>query len=319
MLGRLRYTCIMADLAAFAECSAMDLLRHGERKFPRAGVLASSVGRGWEGVAAELRSHPAGDLPAIVPEQMEITLALRRCEGALVSRKGAGQRQRTAVECGAIWLCPVGVGEDEINISAPLDDILHIYLPPQRFSGLADLYGDHGIRADSIRYLSDLRDPLIQQLGLAIRDELTHETSAGRMLVETAALALTARLAQAYSHDRSQPPVTALVRDCPERIRRAIEFMHENIDREISVAQLADVACLSPFHFARMFKRVTGQTPHGFVSAMRFELARKLLADRDLALVTIAHRVGFSSQAAFTTAFKRTAGSSPGAYRRRLR
>ncbi|WP_156462448.1 AraC family transcriptional regulator, partial [Methylobacterium sp. CCH7-A2] len=92
----------------------------------------------------------------------------------------------------------------------------------------------------------------------AIRDELTHETSAGRMLVETAALALTARLAHAYSHDRSQPPVTALVRDCPERIRRAIEFMHENIDREISVAQLADVACLSPFHFARMFKRVTG-------------------------------------------------------------
>lgn len=296
----------------------MDLHRHGERKFPRAGVLESSAGRGWRGVAAELRSHPAGDLPAILPDQMEITLAIRRCEGAFVSRKGAGQRQRAAVEAGAIWLCPVGIGEDEINISAPLDEILHIYLPPERFASLAELYGDGGVRADAIRYLSDLRDPLIRQLGHAIRDELAQESSAGRMLVETAALALTARLTQNYSHDRTVAPPASLEAACPARIARAIAFIGDNLERDMSVAELAEIACLSPFHFARMFKRVTGKTPHGFVSARRFELARNLLTDRDLPLVVIAHRAGFSSQAAFTAAFKRMAGASPGAYRRRL-
>lgn len=295
----------------------MDLHGHGERKFPRAGLLASSAGRGWAGVAAELRAHPAGELPAIVPDQLEITIAARRSPGAFVSRKGAGQRQRSAVEQGAIWLCPVGIGEDEINISAPLDEILHIYLPAERFTSLAELYGDGRIRADQIRYLSDLRDPLIRQLGNAIRDELLRETAAGRILVESAALALTARLAHSYAHDGCRAPDATLEADCPVRIRRAIDFIHDNLQREITIAELAEAACLSPFHFARVFKRVTGKTPNGYVSAARFGLACRLLGDRELPLVAIAHRAGFSGQAAFTAAFKRMAGISPGAYRRR--
>ncbi|WP_188092614.1 AraC family transcriptional regulator [Azospirillum sp. B21] len=296
----------------------MNLHAHGTFKFPNAGLAATSLGRGWNGVAAELRSHPAGDLPAIVPTQMEITLATRRSPGAFVMRKGAGVRQRSAVEEGTIWLCPVGVGEDEISISAPLDEILHIYLPADRFDGLAALYGDARIRADAIRYLADLRDPLIRQIGLSIRAELLQETSAGRMMVESAALALAARVAHAYAHDRPEPSQTPQEADCPKRISRVIDFIRDNLERDISVGELATVACLSPFHFARMFKRLTGKTPHGFVSAERFALARKLLGDPDMPLVTVAHRSGFSTQAAFGTAFKRAMGCTPGAYRRRL-
>ncbi|WP_207458263.1 AraC family transcriptional regulator [Azospirillum sp. SYSU D00513] len=281
-------------------------------------MAATSLGRGWNGVAAELRSHPAGDLPAILPTQMEVTLATRRSPGAFVRRKGAGLRQRSAVEQGAIWLCPVGVGEDEIGISAPLDEILHIYLPADRFDALADLYGDGRIRADAIRYLADLRDPLIWQIGLSIRSELLRETSAGRMMVESAALALAARLAHAYGEDCPNNPDAAPEADCPKRIARAIDFIRDNLERDISVSELAEVACLSPFHFARMFKRVMGKTPHGFVSAERFELARRLLGDPDMPLVTVAHRSGFSNQAAFSTAFKRAMGCTPGDYRRRI-
>jgi AraC-type DNA-binding domain-containing proteins len=97
-----------------------------------------------------------------------------------------------------------------------------------------------------------------------------------------------------------------------------IDFIRANLERNISVSELATVACLSPFHFARMFKRMTGKTPHGFVSSERFELARKLLGEQDIPLVAVAHRSGFSSQAAFSTAFKRAMGCTPGAYRRRL-
>jgi AraC family transcriptional regulator len=295
----------------------MDLHSHGEFKFPNAGLVASSQGRGWSGIAAELRCHPPGDLPAIVPTQMEITLATRRSPGAFVSRKGAGLRQRTAVEAGTLWLCPVGVGENDINISAPLQDVLHIYLPADRFAHLAELYGDPGIRADAIRYLADVDDGLIRQLGLAIRHELCGESASGRMMVEAASLALVARVAHTYGHDspgrrgtdETAPP-------CSLRIQRAIRFIRENLDQDLTVADLAEVACLSPFHFARMFKAATGSTPHGFVSAARLEEARRLLVQRKLSLADIAHRSGFSSQAAFSTAFRRALGCSPREYQR---
>jgi AraC family transcriptional regulator len=297
----------------------MDLHRHGAHKFPQAGLLASSGGRNWQGVAAELRSHPAGDLPAIVPTQMEITLATRSMPGAHVSRKGAGVRQRTAVETGTVWLCPVGVGEDDINISAPLTEVLHIYLPAERFSALASLYGDARIRADAVRYLADVQDPLIRQIGLSILGELTRESSAGRMMVEAAALALTARVAQAYGHDRPEAADPFCGdRDCPERIRRAIDFIHDNLHRDLGVTELAAIACLSPFHFARLFKRVTGKTPCTYVSGARLERARRLLSERRMSLVEVALTSGFSSQAAFGTAFKRVVGCTPGAYRHRV-
>jgi AraC family transcriptional regulator len=213
----------------------------------------------------------------------------------------------------------VGVGEDDINISAPLNEILHIYLPTSRFDALADLYGDARIRADAVRYLADVQDPLIRQISLSILGELAQETSAGRMMVESAALMLSARIAQAYGHDR--PDASYLSQEdgtAPDRIQRAVAFIRDNLERELSIAELAAVACLSPFHFARMFKRVTGQTPYGFVSTERLECACRLLADRRATILDIALRSGFSSQAAFGTAFKRAKGCTPSEYRKLL-
>ena len=298
----------------------MDLHRHGEFKFPNADLIASSRGRGWSGVAAELRCHASGDVPAILPTQMEITIATRRSPGAVVSRKGAGLRQRTPVEEGTIWFCPSGVGEDEISISGPLLDILHIYLPDDRFAYLAEYYGDPRIRADAVRYLADVDDSFIRHLGGAIRRELVEESSAGRMIVETASLTLVARIAQNYGHDRPDRQRTSEpVATCPERIRRAIDYIRQNPQRELTVVELAEVACLSPFHFSRMFKSVTGRTPHAFVSAERLQEARKLLSRTSIPLAEIALSSGFSGQSAFSTAFKRAVGCTPRDYRQRSR
>jgi AraC family transcriptional regulator len=123
-------------------------------------------------------------------------------------------------------------------------------------------------------------------------------------------------VAQAYGHDRPDGADAAGGdHGCPERIQRAIAFIRDNLDRDLSVTELAAAACLSPFHFARLFKRVTGKTPYGFVSAERLARARRLLAERKLPLVDVALSSGFSSQAAFSTAFKRVTGCTPGEYR----
>lgn len=88
---------------------------HGDWKFPRAELLASSRDRDWRGIAAELRYHPAGEIPPIRSSQIEVTLALSGNENGYVNRRGNGETQRTSVAPGQIWLCPAGVEEDSTS------------------------------------------------------------------------------------------------------------------------------------------------------------------------------------------------------------
>jgi len=75
---------------------------------------------------------------------------------------------------------------------------------------------------------------------------------------------------------------------------------------------------MSPFHFARLFRRSTGVPPHRFVLRMRIERASSLLAARELSIAQIARRIGFRSPSHFSTVFRRISGATPRAYRARL-
>ena len=125
---------------------------HGERKFPSGGLLASSAGRGWSTVATEMRRHPAGEIPDILPDQLEITLALAGDGSATVSRRGDGTTQEAAVTAGALWLCPPGIHEESIRISGDLSCILHIYLPASRFDDLGRHRASRRVDPRTLRY-----------------------------------------------------------------------------------------------------------------------------------------------------------------------
>jgi AraC family transcriptional regulator len=99
------------------------------------------------------------------------------------------------------------------------------------------------------------------------------------------------------------------------RLRRAIEFMHDNFGREIAVEEIASAAYLSEYHFARFFKQITGVTPHVYLANLRLERARKLLADTTLPIGEIASMVGYQSQSHFTKMFKSITGVTPRVYR----
>ncbi len=100
------------------------------------------------------------------------------------------------------------------------------------------------------------------------------------------------------------------------RLRRAIEFMHDNCGRELALAEIAEAAYLSEFHFARLFKKITGATPHGFLAGLRIERARHLLAESDLPITEVGASVGYASQSHFTKVFREATGMTPHAFRR---
>jgi len=99
------------------------------------------------------------------------------------------------------------------------------------------------------------------------------------------------------------------------RLRRAIEFMHDNFGREIAVEEIAAAAYLSEYHFARFFKQISGVTPHVYLANLRLERARRLLAETTHPISEIAALVGYQSQSHFTKMFKAVTGVTPRAYR----
>jgi AraC family transcriptional regulator len=234
---------------------------------------------------AELRSHGVSETPAVVPQNVELCLTVAGNDEGLVIRTGAGQRQETGPSTGAIWLSPVGVGDNVITIKAPIPTTLHLYLPAAQFRRLADDFNLPGAPAHSIRYVAGVQDEVINQIGLSIISAMTNETATGRMFVETASATLAARLLQTYCDSggsKSYEPTAHRLDQA--RLRRVLDYISMNIDKEITLAQLAEVAGLSVFHFARTFTRAAGVSPHRYVSRMRLENAMAEIAAGKLSL-----------------------------------
>jgi AraC family transcriptional regulator len=95
-----------------------------------------------------------------------------------------------------------------------------------------------------------------------------------------------------------------------------LDYMNANLEEAVGLTELADIACLSPFHFNRAFSRAMGAPPHRYLAALRLERAKTLLAIGNTSIVDIALASGFFSQSNFTRAFHRATGTTPSAYRR---
>jgi AraC family transcriptional regulator len=291
---------------------------YGFEKYGPDGLLVSSADRGWAALSAELWSHEHGVIAwKNTQPDTEICIDIHG-NGSVITRRGGGIFDRTVAERGTAWLSPGGLHEDFIDISDPLPGILHIYLPSNHFSP-ANL----GIDLDkslitSLRYESGFQDPLLAEIAYAIASELQFPTSSGRLLAETLASSLAARLVQNHlgsSPAQAFPRITQEGLD-RRRLCRVLEYIEANLEGDLSVDQLASIACLSRFHFARAFKAAVGRSPHRYVSAKRLERAKALLIRRDQSLVEIALALNFSCQANFTRAFRQMTGQSPGQYRR---
>jgi len=173
------------------------------------------------------------------------------------------------------------------------------------------------VRPDAVRYLGGFRDEVIRRAGDSLLAEIRSPTSPGMMRMETIALSLARRIAEAYSSDVS--PATAprtRHRLDERRLRRVLDYMHGNLETQIGLDDLARVAHLSPFHFHRMFRGRLGMPPHRYLSTLRLERAKALLALGRQPIAEVSLACCFSSQSNFTRAFHRATGATPLQYRR---
>ncbi len=104
-----------------------------------------------------------------------------------------------------------------------------------------------------------------------------------------------------------------------ERMTRVLCFIEEHLDEPISLDELADVACFSPYHFHRVFRGMVGETVKGYVRRLRLERAAAKLTNAAASITTVALDAGYESHEAFIRAFRARFGCAPGEYRHRTR
>lgn len=98
-------------------------------------------------------------------------------------------------------------------------------------------------------------------------------------------------------------------------LRRVVEFMHANLDKQIRLKDLSECADLSLSHFSSQFRASTNQSPHQYILRLRIERSKELLTDSRLSILDVGLEVGFRNQQHFATVFKMFVGIPPSAYR----
>ena len=264
-------------------------------------TLASSQGRRWHGIHAEIRRHRFMDAPPFVQPVTEVVIVTGG--HATVERRGDGVSQRFDARPGSFCICPLGVSVEYLRIRTEALELVHLYLPSTEPA------------LSAWTYSGDLVDPLVCQIGEAIADEVRQQSVGGALLVDALRQALVARINHRHQPDAMRDRGERAPGLNAKRLSRVIEFIRTHIEADTSLAAIAEEACLSRHHFLRSFKHSTGTTPSQYLGALRVARAKQLLVDTADSIDSIAYRLQFSDSANFARAFRRQVGVSPSQFR----
>jgi AraC family transcriptional regulator len=150
---------------------------------------------------------------------------------------------------------------------------------------------------------------------MAFLEELDTQALSGRLYAESLANLLAVHLFRHYSSSNTGPSQVFHGGLTPAKLRQVNEYIAENYAVDLKLAELARVAGMSSFHFAREFKKTTGTTPHQYLIKYRVDRAKTLLGQPELPLIEVGLRAGFSHQSHFTRLFRKVTGTTPHSYR----
>ena len=154
----------------------------------------------------------------------------------------------------------------------------------------------------------------IEHIGWALKAELEAAEPLGRLYAESLGTALAARLLQQYAPLAPRPLGRSFSK---RRLRNVIDYIHENLALDLSLAELAAIAGLSTSHFKTLFKDATDLPVHQYVIQCRVDHAVELLSNGKTSLSEVASLAGFSDQSHMARCMRRVMGLTPAQVRRR--
>jgi AraC family transcriptional regulator len=270
-------------------------------------VVLSSVGTEWNDVVVEQHHSPSLEAADVMYKQHVIILNIGH--STTWEFKKEGRFRRFLKARGAISFYPShqpfsGRLKIERGVFA---NFLWLALDPAFVSRVAE-----GLELDSGRIeLVERRrstDPTLRHIAMALRAGVRSGDALDRMYGEALSTALAVHLLRKYGAVVLGPKRGGLPR---EKLMRALEYIQDQLDRELTVSGIAQTVCLSPYHFTRLFKESTGQSPYQYVVEARVRKAKELLTTGKFTISEVAYHVGFVDQSHLTRHFKRVFGLPP--------
>ncbi|MFY9611570.1 MAG: AraC family transcriptional regulator [Blastocatellia bacterium] len=197
------------------------------------------------------------------------------------------------------------------------DTVLVLSVSPELLSTVAEEL-DLDPQQIEIRNRFQVRDAQLENIAWALKAEMECGYPCGRVYVESLAVSVAARLLRVHSSSPIDPgPRNGRLSD--RRLRRVLDYIEDNLNRNISLADIASVAGLSVSHFKSLFRQSVGVPTHQYLIRRRLERAKSLLGEGELPISQIAFESGFAHQSHLARHMRRVLGVSPKALRETLR
>lgn len=285
---------------------------------PAAAVAQTQVLRQaqWRQLLIQTHREPGTIAPTRMQPVPEVQLILRRVGVSKMTLTAGEQVRGFQPRPGDLFLTaphqPAYEMQRESLCGRPVQNT-HLYQSQQLLTqAAAETLGVDAARVE-LREGSCLRDPLLKQLTLSLGQELTRPAAGSALFAETAAQLVAAQLLRQHCtvHYRLPEQTGKLV---PAVLRQLTAYIEERLAEPLTLQELAHLACLSSYHFCRLFKNTTGLSPNQYVIARRLHQARRLLrAGQSTAQVALA--VGYADPRHFARLFRRHVGCTPADYR----
>jgi AraC family transcriptional regulator len=194
-----------------------------------------------------------------------------------------------------------------------LMNVQHLQLGISDAALLASADGAYG--EVELRHSRKFADARLSAMVAAVRAEMVAGFPSGRLFLDSVEQAMAVALVNSHAV-RHRPVQISRGGLGPARLRRIRELVHAKLEDELSLDELAQSVGLSTAHFARMFRKSTGETPHQFVLHQRVERAKAMLRAPAARVLDVAVACGFKTQQHFAQVFSNVCGVSPTKYRR---
>jgi AraC family transcriptional regulator len=270
-------------------------------------MRATSEGRSWTGFDAQIYDTSGGFAEAPPKAHHSVVMHLGapintacRCDG-LVQR-----RRATPGDIDIVPMAHSAAWEEDGPTT-----MLSVHLTPPLMRTAAQ---DMDLNPDRVSVAAQLqlRDPKIEHVGWALKAELLGPELYGHLYADGLGLALAARLLQSYGP--VVPP--RLGSFSKRRLRNVIDYIHDNLALDLTLAELAAVAGLSTSHFKSLFREATNLPVHRYVIQRRVEYAVSLLLNGHSSLSEVASLAGFSDQSHMARCMRRVIGVTPSVVQR---